>query len=121
MTMLGAGLLAGAALLTMFVVIAIARDRDSDDDDVNLKEYDDWERLRGVSPACRPSLPGGVTFSAVAADAAIIAPAQGGIAGHAVTAHGGTAFALTQDKEVALDGVRRRFERHLRGVPPPLK
>jgi hypothetical protein len=50
MTMLGAGLLAGAALLTIFVVIAIARDGDSDDEDVNLGEYDDWERLRGPVP-----------------------------------------------------------------------
>ena len=54
MTMLGAGLLAGAALLTMLVVIAISRDSDNDDEDVNLKEYDDWERSRGPSPASGP-------------------------------------------------------------------
>jgi len=56
MTMLGAGLLAGAALLTLGVVIAIARHGDSDDEDVNLKEYDDWERLRGPNPASGPAL-----------------------------------------------------------------
>jgi hypothetical protein len=56
MTMLGAGLLAGAVLLTILVVIAIARDGDNDDEDVNLKEYDDWERLRGPSPASGPAL-----------------------------------------------------------------
>lgn len=55
MTMLGAGLLAGAALLTICVVMAIARHGDSDDEDVNLREYDDWERLRGPGPASGPA------------------------------------------------------------------
>jgi hypothetical protein len=52
MTMLGTGILAGAALLGAILLAAgimIARDR-ADEDDIDLQEYDDWERLRGPDP-----------------------------------------------------------------------
>jgi hypothetical protein len=58
MTALGAGILAGAALLGILIVVGIVIGQDGDDeDDVNLQEYDDWERLRGPSPGERSEEP----------------------------------------------------------------
>src|SRR5262245_46526224 len=54
MTMLGAGLVAAAAL-AIWIAIVIARNGTKDDEDINLAEYDDWERLRGPSPILGPA------------------------------------------------------------------